>query len=132
MNAALARLERIATTLDPSIIAQTKMLEGTQKVSEQPWFIAGVSDGMGLHTATAAIETGAMKRGLGVYWEPPHLLETGADGLPVSPIHAARVEHANALSEFAARRGVDDTAAQPMASVCGCPRQGTPRGGNKR
>ncbi|MEZ4458293.1 MAG: hypothetical protein R3E66_00930 [bacterium] len=107
MNAALARLERIATTLDPSIIAETKMLQGTQMVSEQPWFIAGVSDGMGLHTAIAAIEAGAMKRGVGVYWEPPHLLETGADGLPVSPIHAARVEHANALSEFAARRGVD-------------------------
>lgn len=107
MTAALTRLERIAASLDPSMIAQTRMLEGTQKVSKQPWFIAGVSDGMGLHTAIAAIESGAMTSGVGVYWEPPHLLEKNSEDLPVSPIHAARVEHANALADFAARRDVD-------------------------
>jgi hypothetical protein len=106
-DSALTRLERLAASLTPSVIAQTKSFARTHEAAGQPWFIAGVSDGMGLHTAIAAIESGALKTGVGVYWEPPHLLEFDDAGLPVSPIHRARVEHANALEEFARRRGVE-------------------------
>lgn len=106
MNTALTRLERIAASLDPRVIAEIRQMSAANAAAMQPWFIAGVSDGMGLHTAIAAIESGVMKRGVGVYWEPAHLLELTAEGLPVSPIHRARVEHANALVEFAQRRGV--------------------------
>lgn len=115
MNTALTRLERIAASLDPRVIAEIRQLPGTKEASHQPWFIAGVSDGMGLHTAIAAIEAGAMKRCVGVYWEPAHLLERNAEGVPVSAIHRARVEHANALVEFARRRGV---AFQTVFSNC--------------
>ncbi len=106
-DTALTRLERLAASLNPGVISQTKTFARTHEAAGQPWFIAGVSDGMGLHTAIAAIESGALKSGVGVYWEPPHLLEFDEEGLPVSPIHRARVEHANALEEFARRRGVE-------------------------
>lgn len=106
MSTALTRLERIAASLDPRVIAEIRAMDAARAAAAQPWFIAGVSDGMGLHTAIAAIEAGVLKRGLGVYWEPSHLLENDGQGRPVSPIHRARVENAAALVAFAERRGV--------------------------
>ena len=66
-----------------------------------------MSDGIGFHTAVAAIEAGILRHGVGCYWEPPHFLERDDDGNPVSPVHWSRLQNAAALAEFASERGVE-------------------------
>lgn len=101
----IARIEHIAAQLDDALLKQAFAHTRGKKAASQPWLILGVSDGMGLQTAIAAIKSGVLKHGIGVYWEPPHLLESQEDGSPVSPIHHARVENADALIEYAAKFG---------------------------
>lgn len=68
--------------------------------SRQPWFIAGVSDGMGLATSAALMASGMMRHGVGVFYEPPALLKVG------SPVHLARLANVEGLRVFAKQRGV--------------------------
>jgi trans-2-enoyl-CoA reductase len=107
VQAGLQRLEGWVASFDESLRERLTALAPTKTAPKQPWLIAGVSDGMGLLTTLAAIDSGLMRHGVGLYWEPPHLLERSEDGTPVSPIHIARVQNAIALQRFAAARGVD-------------------------
>lgn len=101
---AFSRLDAIVSSLDAQLFDGLLSFETAQGFDEQPWLVLGCSDGMGLNTIVAALEAGVLKRGLGVYWEPPHLLELDESGQPVSPIHAARVANAEALSAWARER----------------------------
>ncbi|MFW5968392.1 MAG: hypothetical protein ACOCV2_12780 [Persicimonas sp.] len=105
--AGMERLEAIAATLDRERLEAMPELPHAERVSEQPWLIAGVSDGMGLHTTLAAIESGLMRHGVGIYYEPPTLIELDEDGEPASPVHFARYQNALALEKYARERGVD-------------------------
>ena len=99
------RIERIAGDLDDSLLQRASTYSRGQTAATQPWLILGISDGMGLHTAIAAIKAGLLKYAVGVFWEPPHLLELQEDGTPVSPIHRARLENAEALKQYAEDHG---------------------------
>ncbi len=101
---AFERLDSIADSLDEQILQRVSALVDAQGVDEQPWLILGCSDGMGLNTLIAALEARVLKHALGVYWEPEHFLQRNEDGTPVSPVHMARVENADALSEWARQR----------------------------
>jgi trans-2-enoyl-CoA reductase len=105
--AGLARLEALSASLDAAALDAVSRLEHAPRISEQPWLLAGVSDGMGLHTTLAAIDSGLLRYGVGVYYEPPALIELDDDGQPVSPVHFARYQNALALEEYARKRGVD-------------------------
>ena len=109
IRAGIARIEAIARQLDRATLDRAGQRSHARTAPEQPWLLAGVSDGMGLHTVVAAIEAGLLRVGLGVYWEPPHFLERNAAGEPVSPVHWARVQNAAALQEWARQKGVDFT-----------------------
>lgn len=83
------------------------------EVAEQPWLIAGCSDGMGLHVTLAALQAGLLNRGVAVYWEPDALLRLEEDGSPVSAVHWARYQNALALESLAEERfGADLTVMQ--------------------
>ena len=99
------RIEKIVSELDAQRLARAAATDYGKKAAQQPWLILGISDGMGLHTTVAAIKAGLLKHAVGVFWEPPHLLELQEDGTPVSPIHRARMENAEALKEFAEQHG---------------------------
>lgn len=75
-----------------------------EEVAEQPWLIAGCSDGMGMHVTLAALQAGLLNRGVAVYWEPDALLRLEEDGTPVSEVHWARYQNALALEQLAADR----------------------------
>lgn len=105
--AGLERLSALVRGFDPERLAQISELPHAERVATQPWLVAGVSDGMGLHTTLAAIEAGVLRYGLGVYYEPPALLEVDSQGQPVSPVHYARRQNALALEEYARRKGCD-------------------------
>ena len=107
VEAGLARLEEMSASFDRERIDGISDLLHFGRVTEQPWLIAGVSDGMGLHTTLAAIDSGVLRHGVGIYYEPPALLETDDDGTPVSPVHYARYQNALALEEYARRSGAD-------------------------
>lgn len=109
IEAGRGRIADIVRAFDGATLAKAAAHAHAQRASEQPWLIAGMSDGMGLHTAVAAIEAGILKVGLGCYWEPPHFLERNEDGEPVSPVHWARVQNAAALEQWAREKGVDFT-----------------------
>lgn len=106
VQAGMQRLEALSDKFDDDLIEAAGESAESDRVREQPWLIAGVSDGMGMHTTVAAIDAGLIERGVGVYFEPPALLEYD-EGEPVSPVHYARYQNALALEEFADRRGVD-------------------------
>ena len=108
IEAGRARLDDIASSFDEDWLQGIREAEHADRVREQPWLIAGVSDGMGLHVTLAAIEAGLLKQGVGAYYEPPMLLER-EDGEPVSPVHWARYQNALALEAYADDRGVDLT-----------------------
>lgn len=101
------RLNTISRQLNKTALNEVLGFKDAAHAPDQVWFVAGVSDGMGLATVVAAIEAGLLKHGVGVYWEPPHLLEVNSDGTPVSPIHRARLENAQALEAFAKERGAN-------------------------
>ena len=107
VESGIARIEAIVAQFDAATLARAGAHEAAQKAATQPWLVAGVSDGMGLHTVVAAIASGALRTGLGVYWEPPHFLERDESGAPVSPVHWARVQNAAALQEWARRQGAE-------------------------
>ncbi len=101
----IERIEHIASQLDDTLLTQAAAHVRGQTAATQPWVILGISDGMGLQTAIAAIKSGVLKHAIGVYWEPPHLLEKKEDGSPLSPLHHARVENAEALIGYAKKHG---------------------------
>ncbi len=101
----IERIEHIASQLDDSLLEEAANHLRGRCAATQPWLILGISDGMGLQTAIAAIKSGVLKHAIGVYWEPPHLLEKKEDGSPLSPLHHARVENAEALIEYAKAHG---------------------------
>lgn len=107
LAAGRARIEHMVRSMDPSLLQKALRHPRAKLASEQPWLLAGISDGMGLHTAVAAIESGVCRHGLGIYWEPPHFLERREDGTPVSGVHWARVQNAAALQEWAREKGAD-------------------------
>lgn len=107
VQAGLARLEAISESFDQDRVEEIEHLLHAGRVAEQPWLIAGVSDGMGLHTTLAALDAGVLRYGVGIYYEPPALLETDDDGNPVSPVHYARYQNALALEEYARQKGAD-------------------------
>lgn len=108
IEAGRARLDDIIRSFDDARLRQIREADYADRVRQQPWLVAGVSDGMGLHTILAAIEAGLLQQGVGVYYEPPTLLER-EEGEPVSPVHWARYQNALALEDYAAERGVDLT-----------------------
>lgn len=103
------RIDDIVRALDPETLARAAGHPHARTASEQPWLIAGMSDGIGFHTAVAAIEAGILKFGLGCYWEPPHFLTLDDDGHPVSPVHWSRLQNAAALEVWAREKGADFT-----------------------
>jgi len=109
IDAGMERLEELADSFDEELVERAGAAAFADRARRQPWLLAGVSDGMGLHVTVAAIEAGLMDQGVGVYYEPPALLKMDDDGNPVSPVHWARYQNALALEEFAEERGVDLT-----------------------
>ncbi len=107
--AGMQRLEALSEKLEAGLVEAAAESANADRVRRQPWLIAGVSDGMGMHVTVAAIEAGLIERGVGVYFEPPALLELEEDGSPVSPVHYARYQNALALEDVADERGVDFT-----------------------
>jgi len=107
IEAGMERLERIAASFDEELLEAAAAAEFADRARRQPWLVAGVSDGMGLHVTVAAIESGLVEQGVGVYYEPPALLKTDDEGDPVSSVHWARYQNALALEVFAEERGVD-------------------------
>lgn len=105
IDAGMARLKGITADLDQGMLATVSGFAAGEKASNQPWLIAGCSDGIGLQTTIAAIDAGVLRHGLGIYWEPPHFLELNDDGSPVSPVHYARYQNAMALPHYAAQKG---------------------------
>jgi len=103
----MERLNAISRQLNNTLLNELAGFGEAEKAAEQVWFVAGVSDGMGLASVIAALDAGLLKYGVGVYFEPPHLLELNSDGTPVSPIHRARLENAVALEEYARKRGAE-------------------------
>jgi len=106
IDVGMERLELLAESFDDALVEAASEAAFAGRVREQPWLIAGCSDGMGMHVTVAAIEAGLLERGVGVYFEPPALLSYD-DGEPVSPVHYARYQNALALEQFAEERGVD-------------------------
>ncbi|MFB6351516.1 MAG: hypothetical protein ABEN55_05475 [Bradymonadaceae bacterium] len=107
IEAGMERLELLAESFDDELVEAAAEAPFADRVREQPWLIAGVSDGMGMHVTAGAIEAGLVEHGVGVYFEPPALLKVDDDGEPVSPMHYARYQNALALEKFAEERGVD-------------------------
>jgi trans-2-enoyl-CoA reductase len=105
--AGMARLEALSATFDSDTLDEIGRMPHSPRVSEQPWLLVGVSDGMGLHTTLAALDSGVLKYGVGVYYEPEALLKLDDDGNPVSPVHFARYQNALALEEYAKERGAE-------------------------
>ncbi|QDG51628.1 hypothetical protein FIV42_12980 [Persicimonas caeni] len=105
--AGMKRLEALSASFDRQSLDAIANLQHSARVREQPWLLAGVSDGMGLHTTLAAIDAGVLQYGVGVYYEPEALLKLDDDGTPVSPVHYARYQNALALEEYAKQRGVE-------------------------
>lgn len=103
----LARLNAISASFERPMLDEIGEAFHAKRVREQPWLIAGVSDGMGLHTTLAAIDAGLLKYGVGVYYEPEALLALDADNQPVSAVHFARFQNAIALKEYARGKGVE-------------------------
>ena len=110
--AGMERLDAIVDSFDASLLDAVDEAAFAERGEEQPWLIAGVSDGMGLHVTLAALEAGLIEQGVGVYFEPDALLKLEDDGEPVSPVHWARYQNALALEEFARQRGADVTVLQ--------------------
>ena len=106
IQAGMQRLEALSDKFDDELVEAAGDSAEADRLREQPWLIAGVSDGMGMHTTVAAIDAGLIEHAVGVYFEPPALLEYD-EGEPVSPVHYARYQNALALEEFADRREVD-------------------------
>ena len=106
VQAGLARLHAVIDDLDPAALEAVRQAGHADAVREQPWLIAGCSDGMGLQTTLAAIEAGVLRRGVAVYHEPPSFLGRDAAGAPRSPVHYARYQNALALAALAEQRGV--------------------------
>lgn len=104
IEAGLVRLKAISADLDDELLSEAASLPLGKKAATQPWLIAGCSDGIGLQTTVAAIDSGVLRHGLGIYWEPPHFLELNDDGKPVSPVHYARYQNALALPHYAAEK----------------------------
>ncbi len=101
------RIDDIIRDLDPETLRRAADHPHAVRASAQPWLIAGMSDGIGFHTAVAAIHAGILKIGLGCYWEPPPFLEHDEFGQPVSPVHWGRVQNAAALEAWAQEKGID-------------------------
>ncbi len=107
LAAGMARLEAISSSLDQETVDKIAEMPHSGRVKEQPWLIAGISDGMGLHTTLAAIDAGVLRYGVGIYYEPPALIKLNDAGEPFSPVHFARYQNALALQKYAGDRGVD-------------------------
>lgn len=105
IDAGLARLRAISASLEANTLAEATTFEWGANAAEQPWLIAGCSDGIGLQTVIAALDAGVLRYGLGIYWEPPHFLELRDDGTPISPVHYARFQNALALEHYAKEKG---------------------------
>ena len=105
--AGMERIEELVGQFDEDLLDGASDSEFADRARKQPWLIAGVSDGMGLRVTLAAIEAGLVERGVGVYFEPPALMELDSEGKPLSPVHWARYQNALALEEYAAEKGVD-------------------------
>lgn len=105
--AGMARLEALSASFERATVDQIAAMPHSSRVADQPWLLAGVSDGMGLHTTLAAIDAGVLKYGVGIYYEPEALLKLDDDGQPVSAVHFARYQNALALEKYARDRGVE-------------------------
>lgn len=105
--AGMRRLEAMSAKFDQDALREIAEQEHSGRVAEQPWLLAGVSDGMGLHTTLAALDSGVLEYGVGIYYEPEALLKLDSDGEPVSPVHFARYQNALALEEYARKRGAE-------------------------
>ena len=104
IDAGRRRLESLMESFDGRLIEAVRQATFADRSGDQPWLLAGVSDGMGLHVTLAALKAGVLRHGVGVYWEPPALLSV-EDGEPVSPVHWARYQNALALEELAEEMG---------------------------
>ena len=106
IDAGRRRLESLMASFDDRLIEAIGQATFAERTEGQPWLLAGVSDGMGLHVTLAALKAGVLRHGVGVYWEPPALLQV-EDGEPVSPVHWARYQNALALEELAEEMGAE-------------------------
>ena len=92
-------VRRVLDQMDPQDLHRLE--EIAQNRPDQPWFVAGISDGMGFQSTAALIASGMMRHGVGVFYEPPVLLRKG------SPVHLGRLANVEGLRVLADRQGVD-------------------------
>ncbi|MCC6273348.1 MAG: hypothetical protein IT572_07760 [Deltaproteobacteria bacterium] len=90
-------VRRLRARMAPHLPALREALAGRPAA---PWFIAGVSDGMGLHSAVALMEAG-VRHLVGGFYEPEALIRME------SPVHLGRLANVEGLRLFARERGVD-------------------------
>ena len=90
-------VQRLSARMAPHLPALREVLAGRPAA---PWFIAGVSDGMGLHSAVALMEAG-VRHLVGGFYEPEALIRME------SPIHLGRLANVEGLRLLARERGVD-------------------------
>jgi len=90
-------VQRLRARMAPHLPALREVLAGRPAA---PWFIAGVSDGMGLHSAVALMEAG-VRHMVGGFYEPEALIRME------SPIHLGRLANVEGLRLLARERGVD-------------------------
>ncbi|MDX1386130.1 MAG: MaoC family dehydratase, partial [bacterium] len=67
------RVKAALGELDP--VQLHRMSNLAERTAEQPWLIAGISDGIGFQTALALMASGMMRRGLGIYYEPEPFID---------------------------------------------------------
>ncbi len=90
-------VQRLRARMAPHLSALREVLAGRPAA---PWFIAGVSDGMGLHSAVALMEAG-VRHMVGGFYEPEALIKME------SPVHLGRLANVEGLRLLARERGVD-------------------------
>ncbi|MCC7344686.1 MAG: hypothetical protein IT573_07080 [Deltaproteobacteria bacterium] len=95
--AGFENVQRLRARMAPHLPALREVLAGRPAA---PWFIAGVSDGMGLHSAVALMEAG-VRHMVGGFYEPEALIRME------SPIHLGRLANVEGLRLLARERGVD-------------------------
>lgn len=90
-------VQRLIQRMSPHLPALRELLAKRPPV---PWFIAGVSDGMGLHSAVALMEAG-VRHLVGGFYEPEALIRME------SPVHLGRLANVEGLRILAQERGVE-------------------------
>ncbi|MDX1387061.1 MAG: hypothetical protein R3257_05680 [bacterium] len=92
-------VEKALDTMDPQDLARLRKI--AEQRPDQPWVMAGVSDGMGFQSTVALLASGMIRHGVGIFYEPPTLLKLGSE------VHQARLARVEGLRIMVDKLGVD-------------------------